>query len=248
MDFSGERTHQRGEDMKDERVRHIMTEAVYSIGVHQPITEALRLFSAHPIHHLPVVDGLELKGMLSTADVLKLEYFLPKSGTQASAALLNDRFRIDTMMRRPVITAGPDVTIADAASRMETHGIHALPVVNENNRLLGIVTTTDIMQALLHGIGLKLRPEQHDEKTAPTELEMRRAIEAAESATLQGTDADGVAAALLFLRERNAMLEALRQDVARYLHGEDARLHARLVKHIERLGQTGQRIELSIPL
>ena len=81
------------------------------------------------------------------------------------------------------------------------------------------------MQALLHGIGLKLQPEQHDIKAAPTELEMRRAIEAAESATLQGTEKDGVAASLLFRRDRNAMLEALRQDVARYLHGEDARLH-----------------------
>lgn len=234
--------------MKDERVRHIMTESVLSIGVHDPITEALRLFATHPVHHLPVVDGLELKGMLSSADVLKLKYFLPKSGAQASAALLNDKFRIDTMMCLPVITAGPDDTIADAASRMGTHGIHALPVVNEKNRLLGIVTTTDIIQALLHGIGLKRRPEQGDEKAAPTELEMRRAIEVAESATLEGTDTDGVAASLLYLRERNAMLEALRQDVARYLHGQDARLHARLVKHIERLGQSGQETELSIPL
>jgi CBS domain-containing protein len=234
--------------MQDERVRHIMTEPVLSISVHEPVTEAVRLFAAHALHHLPVVDEGELKGMLSTADVLKLEYFLPKSGTQASAALLNDRFRVDTMMRRPVITAGLDDTIADAASRMATHGIHALPVINENSHLLGIVTSTDIMQALLHGIGLKPRPERHEAKRELTELEMRRAIEAAESATLSGTDTDGVAASMLYLHERNAVLEALRQDVARYLHGQDERLHARLVKHIERLSQTGQQIELSIPL
>jgi CBS domain-containing protein len=152
------------------------------------------------------------------------------------------------MMRRPVITAGLDDTIADAASRMATHGIHALPVINENSHLLGIVTSTDIMQALLHGIGLKPRPERREAKRELTELEMRRAIEAAESATLSGTDTDGVAASMLYLHERNAMLEALRQDVARYLHGQDERLHARLVKHIERLSQTGQQIELSIPL
>ena len=234
--------------MRDERVRHIMTEAGFSIGVHEPITEALRLFATHPMHHLPVVDGLELKGMLSAADMLKLEYFLPKSGAMASAPMLNDRFRISAMMRQPVLTAGPDDTIADAASRMETHGIHALPVVDDNNRLLGIVTTTDIMQALLHGIGVKLRPELRHEGPAPTELEMRRAVESAGVAILQGTDTDNVAASLLFLRERNAMLEALRQDVARYLHGQDARLHARLVKHIERLGGAGQQTELLIPL
>jgi CBS domain-containing protein len=60
-------------------------------------------------------------------------------------------------MRSPVVTAGLDDTIADAASRMVTHAVHSLPVVDESNHLLGIVTTTDIMQALLHGIGLKKR-------------------------------------------------------------------------------------------
>ena len=55
----------------DERVRHIMTGAVLSIDVHQPITEVLRLFATHTLHHLPVVDELELKGMLSSADLLR---------------------------------------------------------------------------------------------------------------------------------------------------------------------------------
>jgi CBS-domain-containing membrane protein len=59
--------------MLDERVRHIMTEAVRSIGVHEPITEALRFFANYPLHHLPVVDGSELKGVVSSADMLELE-------------------------------------------------------------------------------------------------------------------------------------------------------------------------------
>jgi CBS domain-containing protein len=54
-------------------------------------------------------------------------------------------------MRRPVVTAKLDDTIADAVSRMASSGIHSLPVISEDNDLLGIVTTTDIMQALLHG-------------------------------------------------------------------------------------------------
>jgi CBS domain-containing protein len=190
------------------------------------------------VHHLPVVDESGLKGMLSSADVLKLEYFVPKSGSQASAALLNDRFRIDTMMRRPVITASLDDTIADAASRMVTHGIHALPVVNDDNHLLGIVTTTDIMQAILHGIGLKSAPIRDGAKRKPTELQMRRAIESAEFEVLNGADTNGVAASMLYLRERNALLEELRANLARYLRGgQDERLHAHLLKDIDRLGQ-----------
>lgn len=236
--------------MRDERVRHIMTAAVLSIEVNEPVTEVIRLFASYPVHHLPVVDGSKLKGMLSSADVMKLEHFLPKSGMmQGSAALLNDRFRVGTLMRWPVFTANPADTIAEAAERMVTNGVHSLPVVDEDSHLLGIVTTTDIMQSLLHGIGVKPKSEQHEASRGLTELEMRRAIEAAKSATLKGTDPDGVAASMLYLHQRNALLEVLRLDVARYLHaGQDERLHTRLVREVERLGQPGREIALPIPL
>ena len=235
--------------MQNEHVRHIMTAAVLSIDVGESIIEAMRLFAGYPVHHLPVVEGAVLRGILSTADMLKLEYFLPMSGAQASAALLNERFKIDKLMRSPVFTAALDDTIADAASRMVAHAVHALPVVDESNRLLGIVTTTDIMQALLHGIGLKRASEQHDGNPKPTELVMRRAIEAANSATIHGTDSEGIGASMLYLNERIVLLEALRVDVARYVHGgQDERLHSHLVKDLEKLDQRTHEAELSIPL
>jgi len=234
--------------MQDERVRHIMTTTVVSIGVHEPITELLRLFATHPFHHVPVVDGLKLKGIISSADLLKLDDFVPKSGSLDSATLLNDRFKIATMMRRPVIAAKLDDTIADAAARMSSHGVHALAVVDENSHLAGIVTTTDIMQALLHGMGRKRSTsENNDGSRRLNELELRRAVEAAESATQAGTDSDGVAATMLQLRDRNVLLEELRQDVTRYLRaGQDERMHTRLMKELDRLDEAP--VELSAPL
>lgn len=240
--------HQR-DIMQNVRVRHIMTTQVLSIDIDESITEALRLFAGYPVHHLPVIDETGLRGMLSSADMLKLEYFLPKPGARVSATLVNDRFKIEKLMRSPVMTAKLDDTIADAASRMVTSAVHALPVVDESNQLLGIVTTTDIMQALLHGIGVKSAAEEHSGTAQPAELVMRRAIEAANSATLHGNDPDGIAAAMLYLNERNAALEALRLDVARYVHaGQDERLHSRLVKDLEKLAQRGQEVEVAIPL
>jgi hypothetical protein len=51
---------------------------------------------------------------------------------------------------------------------------------------------------------------------------------------------------MLYLRARNALLEQLRQDVARYIHGaQDERLHTQLLNDLDRLGQ--QPSELSIP-
>ena len=134
-------------------------------------------------------------------------------------------------------------------SRMVTNAVHSLPVVDESNHLMGIVTTTDIMQALLYGIGLKRVAEEHDGNSKPTELVMRRAIQAANSATLDGTDPNGISAAMLYLNERNALLETLRVDVTRYVHGgQDERLHSCLVKDLGKLAQRTQQVELSIPL
>ena len=227
-----------------EQVRHVMVEAVMSIGINEPVSEALRLFTEYPVHRLPVVGDTQLKGMLSSADMLKLEYFLPKGGAKASVAVLNDRFRIEKLMRSPVITVRPDETIEEAASRMVVHAVHALPVVDDGNHLPGYGhDVLDIMHALLHGIGTKHGTGGAGPIRQPTELEMRRALEAAQAATLAGTDTDGIAAAMLYLRERNALLESLREDVARYVHaGQDEHLHSRLLKGLDRLGQASPEV------
>jgi hypothetical protein len=73
--------------MRDERGRHIMTAEVLSIDIRESITEAMRLFASYPVHHLPVVDDTGVIGILSSADMLKLEHFLPKSGRQLPDAV-----------------------------------------------------------------------------------------------------------------------------------------------------------------
>jgi acetoin utilization protein AcuB len=55
---------------------------------------------------------------------------------------------IDKSMTRNVITIDPESSIVDAAKRMQEHKIHQLPVVNEANILLGIITDRDVRSAL----------------------------------------------------------------------------------------------------
>ena len=214
-----------------------MTEAVQSVHVHEPVTELLRIFSEHSIHHLPVVDDRGVCGMLSSADLLKLEHFLPQVGPPG--ALLNNRFRIEQIMRRPVTSIGPDEPISDAVSLMSRHGIHGLPVVDGANRLVGIVTTTDIMAGLLQ----RLREVSGDpadsgvgQTVEPKTAGWTHAVNAAHAAVAAGKDPDGVAAATLHLYHRNALLEDLRKDITRYLKfGEDPQLQARLLRELDQL-------------
>jgi CBS domain-containing membrane protein len=227
-------------------VNHLMTEPVLSVDVTAPVSEALRLFAEYPVHHLPVVRERTLVGMLSSADIMKLEGFLPKGG-KVSRDYLDQRFRIEMLMRRPAISVQAHQPAEDAARLMVTHAVHALPVVNAQDQLLGIITTTDLMQAVLNAS--PRHGEHADASLDPTALERKpdpaafeNALRAARAATLAAQDADGVAQTLLYLHQRVAALEDVLKLMRRYLTaGQDEALHTKLMKAIERAEDLDQR-------
>ena len=103
--------------------------------------------------------------------------------------------------------------------------------------------------ALLHGIGTGSGAAARDPEHRPGELEMRRAVAAARNSVLQGHDADAVAAGMLYLHQRNGVLESLRRKIARYLQvGQDERLHASLLRELECSTQPGETAALELPL
>ena len=134
--------------LSNERVQTIMTEAVLSIDQHAGASEVLRYFATYPIHHLPVVDGSTVVGMLSTADVMKLEHMLPRAGGNAHD-YLDQRLKAGALVRGAPVTIRANQSIEEAAMLMARKAIHALAVVDAQDHLLGIVTTTDIMSAQL---------------------------------------------------------------------------------------------------
>lgn len=218
-------------------VSDLMTEAVLSIEMTAAAGEVLRLFTAYPVHHLPVVDEARVVGMLSSADVRKLESLLPRN--RDPIEYLSWRFRIDQLMRQPAITIGPHEPIERAASLMVKHGIHALPVINSQQKLIGIVTTTDIMNAALHPgqrrSGRSAAPSPAsaaDAKVSPTQLQ--RALSLAGSACDGDDEQAQIARALLFAGSRLKQLEALQSWADRYVHlRQDEYLHGALLKAIE---------------
>ncbi|NJN81730.1 MAG: CBS domain-containing protein [Caldilineaceae bacterium] len=57
------------------------------------------------------------------------------------------RLPVSEIMRTTVVTIGPDELVADAAQLMEEFDIRRLPVVDEDDCLIGIVTDTDVLEA-----------------------------------------------------------------------------------------------------
>jgi CBS domain-containing protein len=231
----------------DEPVSRIMTEAVVAIEVDRPVSEVLDCFLQYPIHHLPVVRAGRLFGMLSSADVIKLEFFMPRAASD-TARFLDSRVTIERLMRTPVISVAPTTSIAEAAERMVEAGVHALPVVDGEERVLGLVTTTDVIRSLLHGAPrrgivpparIPERPptEESREETEyhlkPTDREYRTALRSALELHVEERDPRFLGKTLLYLDQRRSSLEQVLKLADRFLRaGQDEQTHALLLKSI----------------
>ena len=231
----------------DEPVTRIMTEAVVAIEVDRPASEVLDCFMQYPIHHLPVVRQGRLVGMLSSADAMKLEFFLPRT-TAETARYLDQRVTIERLMRAPVISVTPDTSIAEAAEGMVEAGVHAVPVVDGEDRVLGLVTTTDVIRSLLHGPPRRAPATQSrpaapaprgDESCEPRYFrkpdadEYHTALRTAETLHDEERDPRHLGKTLLYLDQRRARLEDVLALADRFLlTGQDEQTHALLLKAI----------------
>lgn len=110
--------------------------------------EALALSRRKRIRHFPVVEGGTLVGIVSDRD---LRSATPALGEPGRAAALKEILVSEVMSSEPV-TANPRDPIELAADVMREKQISCLPVV-ENGNLVGIVTSTDMMKALVYLVG-----------------------------------------------------------------------------------------------
>ena len=152
-------------------VRERMSSRPVIISPDLPITEALRIMRERDVRRLPVLDADgRLVGIVSDKDLL---YASPSPATSLSIYEMHyllSQLRVQELMSTPVITVTPDTLIEEAARIMADHKIGGLPVI-EGDRLVGIITQTDIFEvflelfgARLHGLRLTLEiPERKGE-------------------------------------------------------------------------------------
>src|SRR5262249_45883087 len=131
-----------------EYVRDLMTPAPLAISPDTSVDKAYRVMQDHRIGHLPVCEDGRLVGLISERD---LRLVLPSPATSLAAHevhYLLARLTVAEIMSRFPATIGPDRVVTEAASRMLSHQVHALPVT-ENRRLVGILTRTDLLYAFI---------------------------------------------------------------------------------------------------
>ena len=135
-------------------VKDIMKRDVVTVTPQTRLTQVLRMLQPRGFRHVPVVDDGALVGIISDRDVKQAMVSPAASGT-AGAALEQARERLTAaeIMQRPLTTVAPMFTVEEAARLMTTQKISALPVT-EGERLVGIVTETDVLDLFVRAMGV----------------------------------------------------------------------------------------------
>ncbi len=120
------------------------------------VTDAFDLMKKSRIRRMPVVDKSgKLVGIVSDKDLLRVS---PSPATTLSAfeiPYLLSKVKVNDVMIKKVITVTEDTPIEEAARIMVDNKIGGLPVVNEKNAVVGIITETDIFKTFLELIGAR---------------------------------------------------------------------------------------------
>lgn len=121
------------ETVQGPRVLDIMDTRVISILETEEIAAAARKLLKGETNHLPVLDdGGRLVGIVTTYDISKA-VVNPAKGS-----------RVMDIMKRKVVTTVPDEAVDIAVQKLELHNISALPVVDQERRVIGMLTAMNL--------------------------------------------------------------------------------------------------------
>ncbi len=124
--------------MMNEPISSIMTTEVITVSPDASLAEVRKILFSNRIHHLPVIVKNKLVGIITSYDIVKLEDdFSEISGKS-----------IEPFMTKKVAKLLPSDKIGTAAEVFLENRFHGIPIVNEDQKLAGIITTHDILMHL----------------------------------------------------------------------------------------------------
>jgi CBS domain-containing protein len=158
--------------VRNSLVRDVMTTEVATVEPSTPFKKIVALLARHRISEVPVLDAdRRVLGVVTEADLLLKQEHLD---TEANVPLVWSRRRrrerekaaavaAGKLMTTPVMTVPPTATVTEAARRLLAAGVQLLPVVDETDRLVGIVSRADLLRVFT-------RPDQAIESEIMDEI------------------------------------------------------------------------------
>ena len=137
------------------KITSIMTTDLVTVDMDDSLKKVKEIFDAYKFHHLLVVENGKLQGVISDRDLLKsISYKIDSAAaTERDLASLNKR--VHQIMSRKPITLLQKSSVEDAILLFDEHKISCLPIVDDNDEPVGIVSWRDVMHILSNRIRAK---------------------------------------------------------------------------------------------
>lgn len=134
---------------RNDPITNIMSKNPISVQVGQPLSAVRSTLAEHGFHHVPILNGTKLVGVMSSTDLVRLSFGIGLAEAKSIDVVLDYTYKLADVVTDKVATIGDGGTVREAAEVLSHGTFHSVPVVNNNNELVGMVTTTDLIRYLL---------------------------------------------------------------------------------------------------
>lgn len=136
-------------------VKDSMTTAVVTVREDQSMLEARELLRGRNLTSLPVVDDMKrIRGIITVDDIGKASPSDSSTLSRYEANYLLGRLKVKDVMGHSVVTVEADDTIEYVAYKLYKNKVNALPVVDKENKLCGIISRSDLFRAFVEIMGV----------------------------------------------------------------------------------------------
>ncbi|MFT2111226.1 CBS domain-containing protein [Marinomonas sp. 2405UD68-3] len=128
------------------RVVNLMTDSVVTVTMDTSFSDIRNLMETHKIHHLPVLDGEDVMGIISDRDLLRvLSPFFGTAGEMQRDLDSVNKVAHQIMTRQPICVT-PDDSVDVVLAWLQSVDISCVLVVDKESNLKGIVTWRDLIK------------------------------------------------------------------------------------------------------
>jgi len=133
---------------KNDSVTKIMSADVAVVQEGQPLSEVRKKMVDLHIHHIPIVKGKKLVGLVSFTDLMKINMVINGADERSIDTIIDQQFQIADIMSSKITKIKNTETIRQATELLVKGHFHSLPVVDNDDNIVGIVTSTDLIKYL----------------------------------------------------------------------------------------------------
>ena len=126
-------------------VKNWMTDRVIVAETDHSFSQLKQVFLKYKMHHIPVVEGNKVVGIISSYDMLNAYDKVVQTGSPVSDDMLDGEYQITDIMTPNPRTIGPDDDLLSAIDMMHEGHFQAIPVV-DNGSIVGILTNNDLVR------------------------------------------------------------------------------------------------------